>query len=585
MPGAGGSSSSHTPPGRPKSASQAALEHAFETLPDFVFAHDPGNGAVRFVSRPPEAAFGLTTQQLMRALHDSAAEALAGAAGLPAQAAQAHARTMDLYQAFAHSSADTLEFEFPLVHGDGATHWYFARLKHVPSTLDGHSGQVMGMLLDISARRRAEAARHEQQRIEHSLRRIEADLSSRLHIDEVLSVALQAALRISGASDGYIGVLEPDQETVCATLAAGAYQNGQRFSAEDGVLGRALRARRDAVVPDVRLDPDYVPHVTGTRALMVLPLAQRTQVFGVLRLETAEPQHFSENVAEHMRMLAARVSIALENARLFELTQQQLDERSALVSRLTQLEQIKTDMIRLAAHDLRNPLGTIIGFSQLLLEDRAVLSAEHVDFVESIAQSAGRIQSIITDILSLERLQEAQASAPQKVVNLAEIASGSAEECRRAAEAQAQVLRVEIGAWPLPVLGDAPQLREAMDNLISNAIKYTPPGGSITISLRQVNGYAVFEVADNGIGISPEQQSRLFTPFFRVKSEQTAGIEGTGLGLHLVRNIIERHQGRIHFHSAPGRGSMFGFELPIAEAASSALPSQVDPLAADRKKQ
>jgi len=558
------------------------MERAFETLPDFVFAHDPGNHAVQFVSRPPEVAFGLTTEQLMRALHTSAAEALAVSAGPPAQV---HGPVIDLYQAFVHSSTDTLEFEFPLVHGDGITHWYFARLKHVPSAADAHTGQVVGMLIDVSARRRVDAARQEQQRMQRSLRRVETALSSRLHIDDVLSVALRAAMRISGASDGYIGVLEADSDMVCASFAAGAYQRGQCFSAEEGVLGRALRGRRDEVVQDVRHDLDYVPRVSGTRALMVLPLVQQAQLFGVLRLETAQPERFSGSIAEHMRMLTARVSIALENARLFELTQKQLDERSALISRLTHLEQIKTDMIRLAAHDLRNPLGTIVGFGELLLEDRHELSAEHVDFVESIVQSATRIQNIISDILSLERLQEAQSDAPQQVVNLTEIASSSVAEYRKAAEAQAHTLIVETGARPLPVLGDAPQLREAMDNLISYAIKYTPPGGSITISLRQVNGYAVFEVADNGIGISPEQQQQLFTPFFRVKSEETARIEGTGLGLHLVRNIIERYQGRMHFHSAPGRGSVFGFELPIVDAAPSALPPQADPLAAARKKQ
>jgi signal transduction histidine kinase len=111
------------------------------------------------------------------------------------------------------------------------------------------------------------------------------------------------------------------------------------------------------------------------------------------------------------------------------------------------------------------------------------------------------------------------------------------------------------------VKGDIAQLREAMDNLIGNAIKYTPDKGSITVRLRVNGDSAIFEVKDSGIGIPKDQQARLFQPFFRVKSSETAKIEGTGLGLHLVKNIVERHQGKMRVHTVYGEGSTFGFEI------------------------
>jgi len=109
---------------------------------------------------------------------------------------------------------------------------------------------------------------------------------------------------------------------------------------------------------------------------------------------------------------------------------------------------------------------------------------------------------------------------------------------------------------------DPAQMREAVDNLIGNALKYTPPGGSVTLRLTERSGHAVFEVEDTGPGIPDELQPRLFTPFFRARAAETAAVEGTGLGLHLVKNIVERHGGKMRFHSTYGRGSMFGFEIP-----------------------
>jgi two-component system phosphate regulon sensor histidine kinase PhoR len=103
-----------------------------------------------------------------------------------------------------------------------------------------------------------------------------------------------------------------------------------------------------------------------------------------------------------------------------------------------------------------------------------------------------------------------------------------------------------------------------VDNLIGNAIKYTPENGAVTVRLSSEAGGIIFEVEDTGFGIPADRQARLFQPFYRVKTAETRRVEGTGLGLHLVKNIVERHHGRIRFHSEYGKGSVFGFELPPA---------------------
>ena len=116
--------------------------------------------------------------------------------------------------------------------------------------------------------------------------------------------------------------------------------------------------------------------------------------------------------------------------------------------------------------------------------------------------------------------------------------------------------------------GDPAQLREAIDNLIGNAIKYTPDNGAVRVRLEQNAGRVIFEVKDNGLGIPDDQQERLFQPFFRASNAKASTIEGTGLGLHLVKNIIERHGGKMRFKSVVGQGSLFGFELPPMRSSS-----------------
>jgi signal transduction histidine kinase len=134
---------------------------------------------------------------------------------------------------------------------------------------------------------------------------------------------------------------------------------------------------------------------------------------------------------------------------------------------------------------------------------------------------------------------------------------------RGQASVKEQALILELSEEPLFVWGDAVELHEAAANFISNAIKYTPENGRIVVNVERSGSNAVFEVRDNGYGIPEDQQAQLFQPFYRADTKETQEIDGTGLGLHLVKNIVERHKGQIRFKSQRGEGSTFGFHLPI----------------------
>lgn len=448
---------------------------------------------------------------------------------------------------------------FSLVAQIGGRHY---DLRYSPNyDNDGVLLGTIGVAADISDRIQIEAELKDS--VEHLtlLRRLESELSETLDISSVLMIAMDAALRITSADDGFIGLINDDRAKIVYSI--GHYTTGTSFPLGHGVISRALQTKTPQLVSDVRRDPDYVIGVPSTRAQMALPLIHHDRMIGVLSLETGRPERFTTDGMEFLNLITARLTVAIDNANLYQVSQEQLASLHALYQRVSDLEQLKTDMIRIAAHDLRNPLTHVIGYSELLLEDKT-LAADQLDFVESIHRSGNNMLRIVSDILSLERIEAMIEGVPDTPVSLNEIAQQVFDEQRDHARDKGQHFTLELPDQPVLTRGDAAHLREACINLVANAVKYTPAGGSVIVRLAlKPQGSARFEVEDTGYGVPVDLQSRLFHPFFRAKTEQTRGIQGTGLGLHLVKKIIERHGGTMYFTSEPGKGSTFGFDLPL----------------------
>jgi signal transduction histidine kinase len=290
-------------------------------------------------------------------------------------------------------------------------------------------------------------------------------------------------------------------------------------------------------------------------------LISQERIVGILNLETPRPAYFTEEVFDFLKILTGRFAAAIDNSQLYQVSQQQLTELKDLYARVSGLEQLKTDMIRIAAHDLRNPLSAILGFASLLGD--GTLPPRQQEYAKVIEKSAHRMHKIITDILSLQRIEAMHNSAVQSLANLREIIEKSYQDHQEQAQIKGQDYVLHLPEGSVIVAGDAPQLQEAVDNLVSNAIKYTPDGGQVIVRLIQGAGFARAEVEDHGFGIPEDLQKHLFQPFYRARTEETRDIDGTGLGLHLVKNIIERHNGDMIFKSVYGKGSTFGFRLPL----------------------
>ncbi len=393
------------------------------------------------------------------------------------------------------------------------------------------------------------------------LQEVDVELNHTLELKSVLQIALSAAQIVSRAESGCIALFD-EGGTLKISCGFGGYTEIPLLP-EIGVPARALRLERAEYVPDVSFDPDYAPVIPSTRSQMAIPMLAHLKIVGLLNMETDTPDFFTPEVFEFTSLLASRIASAIENARLYEQSQAQLAELQQLYHNLSALEQLKTDMIRVVAHDIRSPLAIIYSYIDLLNQDLAAHMSEHnKNAVRTIRKSVGRIDRLSADILTLERL-EANNALPEEIVPLGMLLQTAVDENYDECRTKNQQLTMSIPAEPVYVTGDQGQLREAINNLLDNAIKYTPEKGRISARLVLTDGYAQVEIEDNGFGVPESEQARLFEPFFRAKISEARGIEGNGLGLYLVHKIVERHRGQLLFNSVYKVGSIFGFRVPV----------------------
>ena len=289
------------------------------------------------------------------------------------------------------------------------------------------------------------------------------------------------------------------------------------------------------------------------QAAVVIPLVAQGELIGVaVVVEGRRDRVFTSNEVFKVQTLASQASVALRQSLLF--------------NEVLELEKIKSEMIRMASHDLRNPLNNILGYIDLVKMSIAPehLTEELEEYIGSLHRSAKIMQSLIDDLLTLERVESERESEWQEF-DLGGLVVEVVESERNGAFLKQITLELQREPTTASVFGSMMQLRQAISNLIGNAVKYTPDGGHVTVRFSQEGQRLHFSVKDTGYGISPERQARLFERFYRAREPGTDHIPGTGLGLSLVKTVVERHGGQVWFESEPGVGSTFGFWLPAAQ--------------------
>jgi signal transduction histidine kinase len=231
-----------------------------------------------------------------------------------------------------------------------------------------------------------------------------------------------------------------------------------------------------------------------------------------------------------------------------------------------ELEQAKDEFVATVSHELRTPLTSIIGYLELLALESDELTPDHREFVDVIDRNASRLLALVNDLLMVAQAEAGRfelAAAPFSAVQLVDEAVASALP---AAESRGVALKASAQAMP-DLVGDRARLAQVLDNLIANAVKFTPAGGSIAVRARRAGETLEIEVADTGVGIPADELEHLFDRFYRAASAQRSAVQGSGLGLSIVRLIAEAHGGTVDVVSRVGAGTRFTVVLPLPAAA------------------
>jgi signal transduction histidine kinase len=244
-------------------------------------------------------------------------------------------------------------------------------------------------------------------------------------------------------------------------------------------------------------------------------------------------------------------------------------ERRALVEqneRLRQLDRLKDDFVSTVSHELRTPLTSIRGYLEILREDEvANLTDEQQRFLEVIDRNADRLLQLVGDLLFIAQLRAGKLGLDITDVDLAAVAAESVDAARPLAESQGITLALDASQVST-IAADRARVGQLIDNLVSNALKFTPEAGRVDVTVRAASGRAQIEVSDTGMGIASQEQEKVFERFFRAQNAHVHAVQGSGLGLAIAKAIVEAHQGRIRVESREGEGTTFRVELPLTEA-------------------
>jgi signal transduction histidine kinase len=400
------------------------------------------------------------------------------------------------------------------------------------------------------------------------MQRIDRELNATLDYQRVMRLTVDWAVRTTGADTGLIAaIVETEEgEQGMRFLAAQGYPESliaahreAPASLERQVVGQVTRTGKPELFEGVDKTSDYLPILPGMAVQLAVPIRREERIIGVILLEAAKKGVLNQEALDFVVRLADHAAIAIENASLFE--------------QVRRANEAKTEFVSFVSHELKQPMTSIKGYTDLLAKGVVgELSDAQLNFMSTIRSNVERMNTLVSDLLDISRIESGRIQLKPSDISIGPIIDDVLQATQQQIEDKEQALDVDIKP-DLPLIhADRDRIVQVVTNLVSNACKYTPEGGQITVRAQewstQVDGqqqkFVMCSIIDTGIGISPEDQKRMFTKYFRADDPTVRSVPGTGLGLVITKSLVELHGGEIWLTSEVGQGSNFTFTIPTA---------------------
>ncbi|MYM74002.1 response regulator [Duganella sp. FT134W] len=472
-------------------------------------------------------------------------------------------------------SGTPFELEVPIRSASGEFRW-FLMLANPVHRADGSVLRWFGTCTDVDQVKRAQEALRDETAVLELLNRTGAALASQRDLNPLLQDVTDAATSISGARFGafFYHTTNGANETMAPhTLSAGAADAFAHFAEQRAAALFSSSIGEGSVRCD-DLAPDGPPGQPLVRSYLAVPVALRSgAVIGCLMFGHPEPGMFSERTERIIGAIAAQAAVAIDNAQLYEASQRAAEERKLLLDSERQARaeaertsQLKDEFLATLSHELRTPLTAILGWAQVLRRGNRGEADLHRGLL-TIERNARNQAQLIEDLLDMSSITSGRVRLEVQSLAPAAIAAAAIESVRAAAEAKQIRIDKEFAVAPGMVVGDPHRLQQILWNLLSNALKFTPRGGVVTVGVEREGDQIAFTIRDSGIGIPADFLCHVFERFRQADSTTTREHGGLGLGLAIVKHLVEQHGGTISVASeGEGRGACFTLRLPRHEA-------------------
>ncbi|MBI5082018.1 MAG: GAF domain-containing protein [Chloroflexi bacterium] len=397
------------------------------------------------------------------------------------------------------------------------------------------------------------------------MQRIDRELNAALDVKRIFSYVLDRALALTGADAALAGiVLEEGFEIVAHRGYGDAIKPFIENAAPlgKGLIGRALATGRVSLTENVKSESDYIEVLPSAVAQLIIPMRREDQTLGVVAIESRNPDCFSDENVEFLVRLADHAAISLANARLY--------------AEVNAANLAKSEFVSFVSHELKTPMTSIKGYADWLSAGAVgPLNETQGQFLNIIKSNVERMTTIVSDLADVARIESGRLKLETKEMSFQTVIDEVVRSLQGQYDAKQQTLLMDVESDLPLVWGDHVRLVQALTNLMSNGYKYTPVGGSVTLRVHRAKniwdakGAAEVlhvSVQDTGYGISPVDQKKIFTKFFRAEDRSIREAPGTGLGLNIFKQLIELSGGRTWFESELEKGSTFHFTVPVASA-------------------